>query len=204
MNDQQRQLVSRIQAGDAAAKKELFESYKTAIFWKICRTIKADAFCLEEVASEVYLALLQELSKPSFQPEQWISLDAFVWGVANHKIHDWFKRQKQRNRVFHDLTLAEEIAAAAEEYRLENEESAQLLRVRLQDLQPQYKDVLELRYFKELSIAEISVQLGLPPRRVSERIHYALKLLRKAWKKASKSASIFALLGLLLQRGPIT
>ncbi len=204
MNDQQRQLVSRIQAGDAAAKKELFERYKTAIFWKICRVLKTDAFSLEDVASEVHLALMQELSKASFQPDHWISLDAFVWGVTHNKIRDWFKEQKRDRRVFQHDAFAEKMAEAAEDYRLESEELAQLLRTCLRRLKPAYQEALDLRYFKELSVAEISAQLGLPPRRVSERIHYAIKLLRKAWEKAGKVASIFALLGLFLQRGPIT
>jgi RNA polymerase sigma factor (sigma-70 family) len=53
----------------------------------------------------------------------------------------------------------------------------------LQALEFKYKEALELRYFKELSVPEISAQLGIPPRRVSERIHYALKLLRQAYQK---------------------
>ena len=89
-----------------------------------------------------------------------------------------------------------------EDYRLEDEERAGLVRACLQNLRPPYKEALELRYFKELSIAEMSAQLGLPPRRVSERIHYALKLLRKTWKKSGIGVSILALLGLFSLRGP--
>jgi RNA polymerase sigma-70 factor (ECF subfamily) len=203
MNDQQRQLVSRIQAGEAAAKKELFERYQNPIFWKISRAVQAEAFSLEDLASEVYLALLQELSKTSFQPGQWISLDAFVWGVTNNKIRDWFKKQKRGRQVFEDHPPAEEIAAAAEEYRFESEELTRALKSCMNTLQPEYKEALDLRYFKEFSISEISAQLDLPSRRVSERIHYALKLLRIAWKKPGKGASIFALLGLFLYRGLI-
>jgi DNA-directed RNA polymerase specialized sigma24 family protein len=57
-----------------------------------------------------------------------------------------------------------------------------------------YREALELRYLQEFSIQEMSEKLGIPPRRVSERIHYALKLLRKAWK----SAKILSISGLTL------
>ncbi len=201
MNDRQRRLVSRIQAGEAAAKKELFERYKTPIFWKICRVVKADAFSLKDIASEVYLALLQELAKTSFQPQQWVSLDAFVWGVTNHKILDWFRQQKRDRRVFENEAAAAGVAAAAEDFRLETEECGRQLRACLNDLKPEYRHALDLRYFKELSIPEISAQLGLPRRRVSERIHYALKLLRKVSAKPGEDTSIFALLELFFCGG---
>lgn len=195
MNDQQLHLVQRIQSGDTGAAQELFLRYQKPILWKISRAIQTDAASIEDVAGEVYLALIESLRKESFRPESWQSLDAFVWGVTNNKIRDWFKKQKRDRRVFEDDSIAAQVVAAAEDYRLESEEITRILRTGLNRLKPRYREILNLRYFKEMSIPEISVQLGLPPRRVSERIHYALKLLRKASQK--KEASILGLLLLL-------
>jgi RNA polymerase sigma-70 factor (ECF subfamily) len=195
MNDQQLRLVQRIQSGDAGAARELFSRYQKPILWKISRAIQTDTANLNDVAGEVYLALIESLRKESFRPEGWQSLDAFVWGVTNNKIRDWFKKQKRDRRVFENDPIAAQVVAAVEDYRLENEEITQILKTSLNRLKPRYREVLDLRYFKEMSIPEIGAQLGLPPRRVSERIHYALKLLRKASQK--KEASILGLLLLL-------
>jgi RNA polymerase sigma-70 factor (ECF subfamily) len=195
----QLRLVKRIQSSDAAAENELFQKYKGPIFWKICRQVKTDSENIKDLAGEIYLAILEGLRKQSFQPEKWENLEAYIWGVTNNKIRDWFKKEKRENKIFSDDPPPEEIAAASEEYLLESEELGTLLRTCLKTLEPQYKEALELRYFNELSVQEISAQLGMPPRRVSERIHYALKLLRKAFQKMGENLSILALLALLFK-----
>jgi RNA polymerase sigma-70 factor (ECF subfamily) len=196
-DEYQRRLVQRIQSGDSAAEEELFNKYKDPILWKICRSIKTDIENIKDVASEVYLAIMQGLRNESFQPEKWQSLEAFTWGVTNNKIRDWFKKTNRERTIFHSDPPSEEMAASAEEYLLENEERNRILRHLLQGLEPKYKEVLDQRYFQELSVQEISAQLGIDPRRVSERIHYALTRVRKLCKKR-KIASISSLISLLL------
>ncbi len=197
-DERQLRLVQRIRGSDATAEQELFRRYKDPILWKICRHVKTDSENIKDLASEIYLAILEGLRKQSFQSEKWETLEAYIWGVANNKIRDWFKKEKRENKIFDDDPPSEEIAAASEEYLLENEELGKLLRTCLQALEFKYKEALELRYFKELSVPEISTQLGIPPRRVSERIHYALKLLRQAYQKREKTASILSALFLLI------
>jgi RNA polymerase sigma-70 factor (ECF subfamily) len=198
-DEQQRRLIERIQNGDASAEGELFQQYKNPILWKICRHIKADLENIKDLASEVQLAILEGLRQETFQPEKWPTLDAYIWGVTNNKIRDWFKQEKRQKQIFVDDPPSEEIAAASEEYFLETQELKNLLRAALNTLESKFKEVLELRYFNELSVQEISAQLDIPPRRVSERIHYALKLLRQAYQKMGKNLSILALLALLFK-----
>lgn len=196
-DDEQLRLVQRIQRGDTTAERELFLRYRNPIFWKICRQVKTDRENINDLASEVYLAILEGLRKSTFQPENWESLDAYIWGVTNNKIRDWFKKEKRDRQFFHAGPPSEEIAAAAEEYFVENEELGRHLRSRLATLAEKYKEVLELRYFQERSVAEIGAQLGLAPRRVSERIHYALKLLRRVYEKRNRRSPILGFLVLL-------
>ena len=197
-DDEQLRLAQRIHRGDTAAERELFRRYKNPILWKICRHLQTDRENINDLASEVYIAILEGLRKATFQPEKWESLEAFVWGVTNNKIRDWFKKEKRDRKTFDRMPPAEEIAAATEEYLLENEELGRHLRSCLATLEFKYKEILELRYFRELSVAEISAQLGLDPRRVSERIHYALKLMRQVYEKKRNRSSILGFLVLLL------
>lgn len=184
-------LVQRIQAGEAAAETELFKRYQAPILWKICRHLKADRESVKDVASEVYFAILQGLRNTNFQPERWESLEAYIWGITNNKIRDWFKQANRDFRYFGSQPPADNIAAAAEEFLVEQDELRRHLHACLQILDIKYRTVLEMRYFREQTIAEMSADLGIPPRRVSERIHYALKLLRKAHEQKLKKMSIF-------------
>ena len=85
--------------------------------------------------------------------------------------------------------------SAAEEYELERKETQDILRNLLKKLKLKYKEVLYLKYYEELSVNEISERIKLPPRRVSERLHYGVKLLRRECKKEN----IFSILwGFLL------
>lgn len=126
MNEYQLRLVQRIQAGDAVAEHELFRQYKDAIFWKVCRRLQTDRENIKDIAGEIYLAMLEGLRKKSFLPEKWESLEAYVWGITNNKIRDWLKEEKRDGKLFHPEPPSEEIAAASEEYLLENAELAGL------------------------------------------------------------------------------
>jgi RNA polymerase sigma-70 factor (ECF subfamily) len=197
-DDDQLGLVLRIQRGDTAAESELFHRYQNPILWKICRQIKTDRENINDLASEVYLAILEGLRKETFRPEKWDSLEAFIWGVANNKIRHWFKNERCDRKTFDRVSPSEEIAVATEEFLLEAQELRQFLKNCLNALDAKFKEVLDLRYFQELSVAEISAQLGIPAPRVSERIHYALKKLRQICAKKGNRSSILGLLVLLL------
>lgn len=197
--DGQLRLVQRIQRGDTTAERELFLRYRNPIFWKICRHLQTERENINDLASDVCIAILEGLRKETFQPEKWDSLEQFIWGVTNNKIRDWLKKEKRDREIFDRHPPSEEITTATEEFLLENEELGRQLKSCLAALEAKYKEVLELRYFQEMSVTEISAQLGMPPRRVSERIYYALKLLRKTYQKMGKSLSILALLSLLFK-----
>ncbi len=53
----------------------------------------------------------------------------------------------------------------------------------INELKEKYKKVIFLRYYQGLSILEIADKLEIESRRVSERINYANKLIRKQCKK---------------------
>lgn len=89
-DDNQIRLVQSLQRGDTTAERELFRRYKNPILWKICRQLQTDPENINDLASEVYIVILEGLRKPAFQPEKWDSLEKYIWGVTNNKIRDWF------------------------------------------------------------------------------------------------------------------
>jgi RNA polymerase sigma-70 factor (ECF subfamily) len=53
----------------------------------------------------------------------------------------------------------------------------------IRKLKPKYREVLYLYYYKELSREEVAQKLGITTRRVSERVNYSQKLLKKLIQK---------------------
>ncbi|NOR52838.1 MAG: sigma-70 family RNA polymerase sigma factor, partial [Candidatus Aminicenantes bacterium] len=63
--------------------------------------------------------------------------------------------------------------------QVENKERAELMAEAIRKLKPKYREVLYLYYYKELSREEVAQKLGITSRRVSERVNYSQKLLKK-------------------------
>jgi RNA polymerase sigma-70 factor (ECF subfamily) len=67
--------------------------------------------------------------------------------------------------------------------QVEKKERDELIAKSIKKLKPKYKDILYLYYFKGLSREEVARKLDISPRRVSERVNYSLKLLKKIIKQ---------------------
>ncbi len=174
-------LIERIKAGDTSAESTLFLKYHELIFWKIKKRIKAEEEFQRDVASDIIIAILEGIRNKNFQPQKWPNLDAYVWGVTNNKITDALKDVIRERKIFVEQLPYEAMVAETHElFTLEQDELRKNLNALLDNLEPQYRELLVLRYIKELSVGEISKIVNLPPRRVSERIHYALKRLKMA------------------------
>lgn len=172
-----RDLVERIQAGETKAETRLFQKYSPLIARKVSFDLGARNADWRDVAANAQMALLISLRQSKFDVNRGTSLGSYVYGITVNKIRDYFKSQKTRPLITDPLP--ECIVSAAVAYDIEKKEIQSQLRALLGKLKLKYKEVLYLRYYQELSITEISEKIHLPPKRVSERIHYALKLLKK-------------------------
>ncbi|HQU54268.1 MAG: sigma-70 family RNA polymerase sigma factor [Calditrichaeota bacterium] len=189
------ELFRQIKAGEKSAEASLFRKYQVPILWKTRRQIHADPETIRDIVSDILAEILTTLHKKDFDPYKWESLDALAWGITQNKIRNWFRHQKVVDKYNLREELNEELVQAADQHLVETNEVAQLVKDLLKTLAPKYREVLILRYLKELSISEIGEKVGLPERRVSERIHYALKLMNNECQKRG-ILSISSILGL--------
>jgi len=189
-------LVDRIRAGEIEAETELIQKFGPVIARKVSFDLGAGNSDWRDVAADAQLALLISLRQDKFDVNRGTSLGSYVYGITVNKIRDYYKTQKKRPLL--KESLPECIVSAAEAYDIERKEIRSQLRTLLGKLKLKYKEVLYLRYYQELSVTEISQKINLPPRRVSERIHYAIKLLRKECHP-KKDFSIFLNVILILK-----
>jgi RNA polymerase sigma-70 factor (ECF subfamily) len=131
----------------------------------------------EDLLVEVFLAAFERnqiLAVPQDARRRWL------FGVAQHKLVDYFRRLARRPVVPLDAlteTLEEDAAQAPEAVMLRQEEQKEL-RAALRRLPPQYQEVLQLRFAHGLGAAEIAIVLSKNEGAVRILIWRALKLLR--------------------------
>ena len=195
MTDGDKILAQQIKNGNSEAERSLISRFGSRIARRVRYEIGAQNDDWKDVVNEVLLAVLENLRAGRFDPERGAALGSYIYGVTNNKIRDYFKFKKREQRK-QPLENHPDLGAV-ENFDLEEQELRAHVRILLKNLKEKYQRVLYLRYFKELSIPEIAEDIQLPPRRVSERLNYALKLLRKEMQRA-KYFSIFEELVLII------
>ena len=181
MNDNE--LVKCIQDGDQQAVAEFYTRYHDLIAFKVSKKLNREHQDFKDVVQDIILFILSGLTRGKFDPAKG-KLGAWIHGITRNQIaayfHSFSKEVADKNIEIENLMIK-----AQSTHAIEQEEESEMIQKLLKKLKPQYQEVLMLRYFEELSIAEISEKINLEPRRVSERIHYALVLLRKQLQKGS-------------------
>ncbi len=137
---------------------------------------------IEDVVAEIRLATVKSLQTGKFDPEKGSSLESYIFGILYKKISDFKKYKNTRRHINNTIETIPEPAFEAGDY-LERKEEAEKIKKVISKLPKKYQEVLYLKFYKDLRVSEISECIQLAPRRVSERIHYGLKLFKKHYEK---------------------
>jgi RNA polymerase sigma-70 factor (ECF subfamily) len=179
-------LIRRSQAGDEEAFAALFHKHKNLVY-KTAYLMLGSADEAEDALQEVFLKVHKSLS--TFQP----SKGAFTTWLHRITVNHCLNRRRKR-RIF-ALSL-DEISptsltshSPSPESKLAEEEAVQQALKRLSEKQ---RTVAILRYYWELSYAEIAQILDIPVGTVKSRLNLALKTLRKELETVTKDAPILS------------
>ena len=179
-------LIHSSQAGDEEAFAALFHKYKNLVY-KTAYLMLGNANEAEDALQEVFLKVHKSLS--TFQP----SKGAFTTWLHRITVNHCLNRRRKR-RIF-ALSL-DEISptsltghSPSPESKLAEEETVQQALKRLSEKQ---RTVAILRYYWELSYAEIAQILDIPVGTVKSRLNLALKTLRKELETVTKDAPILS------------
>lgn len=177
-------LVQEALAGQSEAFDQLLAPYLPRAYRTACgitRHPETAADALQEALLRVYRALRNLRSGAPFYP--W-----FIRIVVNEAL-------KQAGRRAPSLTAAPEVAPSVEAHVLGLEERAALWDS-IQALSPAHRAVIILRYYEELSEAEMAEVLDVSPGTVKSRLFHARKLLarrlegaRPGWRPAEGGAT---------------
>jgi RNA polymerase sigma-70 factor (ECF subfamily) len=191
--DSEAALLARCRRGDAAAWDELFDAHYAAAGRFVFQL--ASDFTLEdveEICQEAFLSVIKNLD--SFHGES--RLQTWIFRIAANQARDYREKRRAAKRGGGQTVVSLQAenpetgapadlparAPAPDEF-LMNAESAALVRESLDQLGGACREIVELRYFGDLSYEELSATLQLHPKTVSSRLSKCLDRLEEIARK---------------------
>jgi len=156
--------------------EEIFIKYRPVISFRVRKSIGAGNPDWEDIVNEVITNAIEKIQKGEFRGES--SIGTFIYTITSRRIVDYIR---QKGKVLRHAPQPADYPDPQE--RIEEKERVELMARALKRLKPKYRKVLYLYYYKEFSREEVAQKLGISPRRVSERVNYSQKLLKKYLKK---------------------
>ena len=142
---------------------------------RLCSSYTKDALEAEDVTQEVFVKVFKKLG--SFQGDS--AFYTWLYRIAVNTSMDWVAKRKRRPvQLSEDLPSlvgsgdAEEESERPDDPMLERER-AHVTREILEQLKPQYRAVLQLREFEDMSYLEIAETLGCSLGTVESRLFRA-------------------------------
>ena len=166
--------IAQALGGDRDAFACLVEKYQAAVF-NLCHRMLGNAAEAEDAAQETFVRVYSRMR--SYDPKQ--KLTSWILAVASHHCIDRLRRRRIRwlslDQVEHSRQLAGR-SAAAETTMLDKETQSEVAHL-LQSLPADQRLVCVLRYWHELSYAEIAETVGSTEGAVKSRLHRARRML---------------------------
>lgn len=200
---EEKSLITACRGGLAAAWDNLFDLHYDAatrfIFQLGSDFTREDA---EEICQETFLAVIHNLG--SFHGES--RFQTWLFRIAANKARDFREKRSAAKRgggaatfsldaedAATGLKLDPPSAAPAPDAMLAGDEQLALVRRAVERLDAPCREVVELRYFGDLSYEEISATLKLNAKTVSSRLSKCLDKLEEIAKKifARENAGVF-------------
>jgi RNA polymerase sigma-70 factor, ECF subfamily len=175
--DEDRALIARIAGADKAALKRFFLHHQTRIFRFIQRIVRNEAVA-EELTNEVFLDVW--LHAKSYEGRS--SVTTWLLTLAHNRAVSSLR--KRREEAW-DEDKATHIADGADtaEVAVQKANKGALLRQCLDALPPDQREIMDLVYYHERSIAEVSAVLGMPEGTVKTKMFNARKRLSELLKE---------------------
>lgn len=165
-------LVIDAQSGDASAMEALVRRWQRRL-WCHALRLTGDKDAAWDVTQQTWLGIVKGLHK-LHDPARF---RAWAYRITTNKSADWIRAKSARRSLplqdVPDPSRKTERATTVDEL--------------LQLMDPTKRAALCLHYFENLTIADMSDALDIPPGTVKSRLHAARQELRELWNKQSKS-----------------
>ncbi|MFN3407610.1 MAG: RNA polymerase sigma factor [Limisphaerales bacterium] len=176
-------LLARCRRGDAAAWDELFDRHYAPAMRFVFTLGDFSPEDAEEICQEAFLAVIRHLG--SFDGRS--QFQTWLFRIAANKARDFREKQTAAKRGGGQATISLDVkhpetgrvpdppsAQPGPDGELLRAEQAELLRAALARLGEPCREIIELRYFGDLSYEELAAALALNVKTVSSRLSKCL------------------------------
>ncbi len=178
---QDMELVEKARSGDQLAYGELLGRYRDAIYFMLLKMVNSPVDA-EDLTIEAFGKAFKNIGQytPNYAFSTWL------FKIASNNCID-FIRKKRASHVSLDQTMNGEDSLAPSsmiqsdtldpELTMINKQKIKHMRNVVSKLKPRYRQLVELRYFKEYSYDEIASELDIPIGTVKAQLFRARELL---------------------------
>ena len=160
-------IVQALNHSDQKAYAELMERYKYSVYFMLLKMVKNkdDA---DDLTIEAFGKAFKRLRQ--YTPDY--AFSTWLFKIASNNAIDFIRKKKNQKLISMDKgfeneeggTVSLEVKAESldPEENFMKKQKVELLREIVDKLKPKYKELIEMRYYEELSYEEISEKLNLP------------------------------------------
>lgn len=164
-----RDLILRARRGENEAFGELVTRYQTNVF-NVCYRILHERGSAEDLAQESFMRAYNRLNTFNLERE----FGPWIRRVAANVCLNHLESQKTNADLDEERSADE---SQRPEQQVEVRERSEQIRAALASLPPNYRVVVELRHYQEMSYDEIAAELNIPLSAVKSHLFRARKLL---------------------------
>ena len=149
--------------------------YRPLVVFRVRKALGSSNPDWEDVANEILTQAITKIQSGEFRGES--SAGTFIYTIASRRIVDYIR---QKSRILRHIPEPEPFPDP--HAMIEKREREEAIARAIKSLKPKFQKILHLYYYQDLTREEVARRLGLSPRRVSERVNYAIQLVRKSLK----------------------
>lgn len=171
-------LVRRMAARDQTAMNALYARHNVRLFRFLLRLTRTEATA-EELMNEVFLEAWRKAA--SFEGRS--SVSTWLMAIAHHRA---VSQLRKRSEAALDENALAELADFDDtpEVTAQKRSKAQAMRVCMRKLSPEHREIIDLVYYHDKSVAEVAEIVGIPENTVKTRMFHARKKLSEFIREA--------------------
>ena len=177
-------LINRaLDSGDPSAYNELMKLYRDPLYFMLYEKVSD-----QEIAKDLTIEALGKAFKKLHLYTPDYTFSTWLFTVARNHCIDYLRKHKLPTISIEKMMIDEGGRRSSfdviskdldPEQKMEKTQRIAILRQIVDQLKPKYRDLVKLRYFKELSYEEIAVTLNLPIGTVKAQLHRSREQLFK-------------------------
>ncbi len=156
----------------------LYDRYFDQIFRFVFKRLGGNEEVAGDVTQQTFIKAMGHLDK---YEDRGLPFSSWLYRIAQNEVSMFFRQQKKEFAVSIDESRLMDMASEANISNYMSQEQQEKLVESLNQLQQEHQDLIELRFFQELSFKEIAEIYDITEANAKMRIYRILEKIGKMW-----------------------